>query len=305
MCGALVDWRNFPSLASLRAFAAFAGAGSLEEAGARTGVTHAAISQQIRALEAHLGIALVERGGRRLGLTPEGRRLAGALDEGFGRIGDTIAALTGADQNAPLRITSTPAFAAGWLMPRLPEFRARHPGIDLAIDPAHESREIGREADVGLRYGTGDWPGLESRLLLESPVVVVAAPALVPVEGPVALEDLMGLTWLQDFGTTETTAFLEKYRLTRREGAAILSLPGNLLLDAARDGQGVAVLTRAFVEADLAAGRLRLLLEDDEREGYYLVTRPGPQRPALRAFCTWALRQSQGPSVPAGMSRRI
>lgn len=288
----MLNWRDFPPLSQLRAFSAFAEARSLEAAGARIGVTHAAISQQIRALEGHLGVALVERGGRRLALTPEGARLAEALEAGFGQIAATVSALTGVDETAPLRITTTPSFAAGWLMPRLPDFRARHPGIDLAIDPAPENREIGREADVGLRYGNGDWPGLEARLVLRSSVVVVAAPQLVPPGTPTNLGYLAGLPWLQELGTNEATMFLERYGLTRRAGAAIISLPGNLMLDAARDGQGVAVIARAFIEADLAAGRMRLLMEDSERDGYFLVTRPGPQRAALRAFTTWVMRQS-------------
>lgn len=288
-----MEWRNFPPLSQLRAFAAFADAPSLEQAGARIGVTHAAISQQIRALEAHLSLALVERGGRKLTLTPEGRRLAEALDAGFGQIAQTIAALTGADQSAPLRITTTPTFAAGWLMPRLSDFRARHPGIDLAIDPVSENREIGREADVGLRFGNGHWPGLEARLILRSTIVVVAAPSLVPPDAPEGLAHLAGLPWLQELGTSEATAFLEGQGLARREGAAILSLPGNLMMDAARDGQGVAVIARAFVERDIKAGRLRLLVEDDDREGYFLVTRPGPQRSAIRAFVAWVLRQAE------------
>lgn len=177
-----MEWRNLPPLSQLRAFAAFAETPSLEQAGALIGVTHAAISQQIRALEAHLGLSLVERGGRKLVLSPEGRQLAEALATGFGQIASTIASLTGADRNAPLRITTTPTFAAGWLMPRLSDFRARHPGIDLAIDPASENREIGREADIGIRYGKGHWPGLEAHLILRSSIVVVAAPELVSGE---------------------------------------------------------------------------------------------------------------------------
>jgi LysR family transcriptional regulator, glycine cleavage system transcriptional activator len=294
-----MDWRNFPPLSQLRAFAAFAEAPSLEQAGARIGVTHAAISQQIRALEAHLGLSLVERGGRKLMLTVEGRRLAEALEMGFGQMAQTIAALTGADQTAPLRITTTPTFAAGWLMPRLSDFRARHPGIDLALDPVSENREIGREADIGLRYGNGHWPGLEARLVLRSSIAVVAAPALVPADGPSDLAHLAGLPWLQELGTSEVTAFLEAQGLSRREGAAILSLPGNLMMDAARDGQGVAVIARAFVERDIAAGRLRLLLEDDEREGYFLVYRPGPLRPAQKAFAAWVLRQADAGGMTA------
>lgn len=288
-----MEWRNFPPLSQLRAFSAFAEAPSLDQAGARIGVTHAAISQQIRALEAHLGLALVDRGGRRLTLTPDGRRLAEALVAGFGQMSQTIAALTGADQSAALRITTTPTFAAGWLMPRLSDFRARHPGIDLAIDPVSENREIGQEADVGLRYGHGQWPGLEARLILRSSIVVVAAPALMRGAGPVDLDHLAGLPWLQELGTSEVTAFMEAQGITRRAGAAILSLPGNLMLDAARDGQGVAVIARAFVERDIKAGRLQLLVEDDDREGYFLVTRPGPQRSAVRAFVAWVLRQAE------------
>lgn len=291
-----MEWRNFPPLSQLRAFSVFAEAPSLEQAGARIGVTHAAVSQQIRALEAHLGLSLVARGGRKLTLTPEGRQLAEALAAGFGQMAQVIAALTGADQSAPLRITTTPTFAAGWLMPRLPDFRTRHPGIDLAIDPSHENRDIGREADVGLRFGKGRWPGLEATLVLRSSIVVVAAPSLVPADGPPGFAHLAGLPWLQELGTNEATAFLEAQGLTRKAGAAILSLPGNLMLDAARDGHGVAVIARAFVERDIAAGRLRLLVEDDEREGYFLVTRPGPRRNATRAFVAWVLRQADAGS---------
>ena len=72
------------------------------------------------------------------------------------------------------------------------------------------------------------------------------------------------------------------------------SMPGTLLLDAARDGQGVAISVRAFMEADLAAGRLRLLHEDHGREGYFMVTRPGILRPSLQLFCDWMLKQAGG-----------
>ena len=258
----------------------------------RIGVTHAAISQQIRALEGELGVALVDRGGRRLTLTVDGQRLAEALSQGFSQIATTIAQITGADETAPLRITTTPSFAAGWLMPRLPDFRAHHPAIDIAIDPAPEMREIGREADVGLRYGNGGWPGLDAQLILRSSIVVVAAPSLVPAGRVADLSYLAGLPWLQELGTNEASTFLDGNGLTRRKGAAIISLPGNLMLDAARDGQGVAVVARAFVEGDLAAGRLRLLMEDPDKEGYFLVTRPGPQRAAVKSFTRWVLRQS-------------
>lgn len=81
----MIDWRSFPPLSALRAFLAFAEAETLDQAGARIGVTHAAISQQIRSLEAHLGLALVDRGGRRLALTADGRRLANRWPQALAR----------------------------------------------------------------------------------------------------------------------------------------------------------------------------------------------------------------------------
>lgn len=297
----MIDWRNLPPLSALRAFSAFAETDSLEAAGARIGVTHAAISQQIRALEAQLNLTLVERGGRRLQLSSDGRRLAETLASSFAAIAETLAELTGAEADRPLRITTTSTFAGGWLLPRLPDFRAQHPGIDLVIDPTPVMREIGREVDVAVRYGKGNWAGLESQLILRSGIVVVAPPHLGP-PGPVPLQDLAGLPWLQELGTTEASAFLDQLGLRREQGVGMTSLPANLVLDAARDGQGVAIMVRAFVAADLAAGRLRVLFEEeDEDEGYFLVLRPGVQRPPVQAFCRWILRQA----AEAGKAKHI
>ena len=287
-------WRDFPALSALRAFSAFAGAETLDQAGASIGVTHAAISQQIRALETHLGLRLVVRDGRRLTLTADGRQLAAALDEGFGRIARCLADLTRAEGARPLRVTTTPAFAGGWLLPRLPDFRARNQGIDLVIDASADLRRLDEDADVGIRFGNGDWPGTRARLLLRTPVVVVASPRLVPPDSLGTLDQLAHLPWLQELGTNEATAFLQSLGLSRQGGAGFVSLPGNMMLDAARDGQGIAVIARAFVESDLLAGRLILLHEDRDREGYFLVTSAGVQRPAVQAFLDWAMRQAGG-----------
>lgn len=288
-----MDWRSYPPLSALRAFSAFANSQSLEQAGASIGVTHAAISQQIRALEAHLGLRLVERSARRLSMTGDGLRLAAALNEGFGLIGKTLAALLQSEHSRPLRLTTTPAFASGWLMPRLPDFRARHPGYELMIDATGDVRRLGEDADIALRFGNGDWPGTVAQLVLHTPVVVVASPALVPPGTTASLDDLARLPWLQELGTNEASAFLQTRGISRAGPTALMSLPGNLMMDAARDGQGIAVIARAFVEADIAAGRLRVLHEDREREGYFLVTPPGPHRPAVQAFCDWVAKQAR------------
>ncbi|MFT7060559.1 MAG: LysR family glycine cleavage system transcriptional activator [Pseudorhodobacter sp.] len=287
----MIKWRDLPPLSALRAFAAFAEAGSVAKAGAAIGVTHAAISQQIRGLEAHLGLALVSRKSRDLALTAEGRQLADAALTGFAEMARMTRSLTGADAARALQITTTPAFAGGWLMPRLADFRAQHPGIDIVIDPTPSLRRVGPEGvDIAIRYGGGNWPGLEAHPLIQSSVVVVAAPGLI---GPVTdIAELVDLPWLQELGTTETTAFFEKHGLERNALIGLTSMPGNLMLEAARAGQGVAVFARAFVENDLVAGRLQLLFEDDEREGYFAVIYPGRLRAPTKAFVAWLQRQA-------------
>ncbi len=176
----MIPWRTMPPLSALRAFAAFAETGSVTAAGARLNVSHAAVSQQLRQLEGYLGLALLDRQGRGMALTAEGQRLAEAVAAGFGGIARVIEQLTGDEADRPLRITTTANFAAGWLMPRLADFRGRHPEISLTIDPSPVVQPIGPGGiDLALRYGKGVWPGLEARLVVSTPVIVVAAPGLV------------------------------------------------------------------------------------------------------------------------------
>ena len=174
------------------------------------------------------------------------------------------------------------------------DFRARHPGVSLMIDASPDLRPLGPGGiDIALRYGNGDWPGTVAKLVLATPVVVVAAPALVG-RGPItAVADLVDFPWLQELGTTEATRFLQRHGMAHNARRGLTSLPGNLMLDAVRDGQGVAVVARAFIAADIAAGRLRLLFQDDDRRGYFLVTRPGVLRPSVRAFAAWVMGQAR------------
>lgn len=300
-----MDWLSLPPLTALRAFAAFAEAGTMSGAGAALNVSHAAISQQIRALEEHMGLPLLDRDAGRGALTPAGSTLALALAEGFDTIERTVAALTGADAERPLQITTTPAFASGWLMPRLADFRAQHPGVSLMLDPSPELKRIEPGGiDLGVRYGSGTWPGLEAELLVESSIAIVAAPALVGEGAYDAPAQLSAFHWLQELGTSEASDFLAEHGAALDRSKGVTSAPGNLMIEAARNGQGIAVVGRAFVEADIQAGRLRLLFEDRRKKGYYLVTRPGVARPPVRDFTRWlktqARAQARRADKPAG-----
>jgi len=119
-----MDWRDLPPLAAMRALAAFRDEGGVSEAGAALGVSPAAISQQLRSLEAHLGVSLFDRSGRAMVLTTEGVTVAQAAVQGLAQMIAASREVTGANDARPLHISATPTFAAAWLMPRLAKFRA-------------------------------------------------------------------------------------------------------------------------------------------------------------------------------------
>lgn len=296
-----MNWRNLPPLAALRAFSAFAETRNVVAAGDALGVSHAAISQQLRALEGHMGVGLLDRSARSLELTPAGERLAQALRLGFSGMIDAVEEITGQQDARPLHISATPTFAASWLMPRLPTFRAAHPSVDLMIDPTPQVVTLAADGiDIAIRYGMGSWEGVEAEMLLQSPMVVVAAPSLV---GDAPFDDLAALAkfpWLEEFGTSEASAWHRRFGVPRAE-LGMVQVPGNLMLDGARDGQGVAVTVREFVARDIAAGRLRVLhAEDIPNAGYHIVTRRGVMRPIVKAFVTWLRRQGrEGDVSPA------
>lgn len=277
----------------LRAFAALAEAGSVTAAGEALGVTHAAISQQLRALEAHLGVALVERRGRSVRLTEAGEELGVAVTGGFALIGDAVARITGRGEGRPVQITTTPMFAAHWLMPRLAGFRQRHPEVELMLNPSPQVVPLGPGGvDIAIRHGRGDWPGVEAEMLIPSEYVIVAAPALVGgrrIEQP---QDLLDLPWLQEVGTQEVDEWLTGQGVTQARVRVRSHLPGNFVLEAARRGEGVAATTRALIEEDLAAGTLKVLFNrGPASEGYHIVTRPGPLRPPAATFRKWLRAQ--------------
>lgn len=287
-------WKDMPPLSALRAFAAFVQNGNVVDAGIALNISHAAISQQLRALERHLDVALMDRSGRALSLTVQGDSLARAVDQGFGTISAAVQDLMATEQDRPLHISCTPTFAAAWLMPRLPAFRAVHPEINLMLNPTAELVSLAPgAADIALRYGPGGWPGLDSTLLLVSPIVVVAAPSLLAGHRIKSPTDLAKLPWLEELGTTEASRWLHAHGVAGGLVGGFVQLPGNLLLDAARDGQGVTATVRSFIEPDLEAGRLVELFCEPGDSGYHIVTRPGVLRTSARLFAKWLRTQRQ------------
>ena len=291
---------RLPPLAALRAFESAARLGSFSAAGRELGVTHAAVSQQVRRLEELLERPLARRQGRGLELSPEGERLALRLREGFAAIREGVAELRAEQAARPVHVSMTPSFAVSWLMPRIGEFRAEHPQVELMLNPSADLVDLVRDGyDLAIRYGSGAWPGVDSELLVPSSFAVVAAASLVEQVAVQTPADLMRLPWLQELGTDELGVWLAARGVTVAGKQDVTHLPGYLLLPALRDGQGVACMSQVVVEDDLQAGTLVALFDDGywfEKEdpgaplGYHLVYRSGVMREPLRLFVQWLKR---------------
>lgn len=289
----MIDWLRLPPMAMLRAFAAFAERGSVSAAGDALNVSHAAISQQIRKLEQHLDLSLVDRSTRVLTLTPQGRQLAATLLSGFQQTDDTLAQLTGDLDKRPVSLTTTPAFASNWLIGRLADFRARHRDIDVVIDPDARLATIGPDgADLAIRFGHGGWPGLHSELLLRSDYVIAASRDLVGDRDFTEMRQILDYPWLHEEGHDEMSSWLLDEGVDLTKAPRFTRLPGYYVLDAIRRGEGISGTSSTFIQSDIAAGTLRVLFEQSNpQSGYHLVTPPGALRPAVQSFVKWLRRQ--------------
>lgn len=284
-----IDWMQFPPLPSLRAFEAAARLGGFSTAARALNVTHAAVAQQVRALENHLGCALVLRQGRGMALTPEGAQLGAALSEGFGAMQGVVTAIRKRRDGDPLTVTMTPSFAVQWMMPRLWKFWEDHPEIGVSLRPDHRIIDLRREGvDLGIRFGNGTWPGVDAQFLTSARYVVVGAPELLGDRDRLTPDEMMSLPWVGEENWPERANWLKSIGVDPKRIEMTTFPTEELSLSAARQGYGLHVESAALVEEDLAEGRLRLVHDaKEDRPAYFIVTPPGPQRAAARTFIKW------------------
>lgn len=285
-----------PSLNGLRAFATVAETGSFSRAGQLLNVSHAAVSQQVRALEAHLGVALVVRQGRGLALTSEGSALARDLAAGFGAIRRGVEVLTGADAARPVQVTMSPAFAVKWMMPRLADFQQRHPDITLMLNPTAEVVDLTPGGvDVAIRFGQGGWAGLEVTPFLMPALSVLGAHGLVAGRDRADPATFTELPWLQELGTNEVGEWMTRRGIEPPANLKIIHMPGSLIMEALMRGDGLTYTPRLFHEEAIRGGRLVELHSETGVGGFHIVTLPGAMRPPVRSFLRW-LRAQAGDS---------
>ncbi|MGB3430898.1 transcriptional regulator GcvA [Achromobacter sp.] len=288
---------RLPPLNALRAFEAAARHLSVKDAAQELCVTPGAVSQMIKSLEQHLGVALFLRVNRGIQLTDAGHGFLPPVRNAFRQILAASARIALPPESRVLTVSTTAFFASAWLVPRLHDFHARYPQIDLQIVTSNALAAFGRDgADLAIRHGLGRYAGLQSEHVLTVEVVPVASAGLVAKQGmPAGAQDLLEWPRVHDEARSGWQLWFAA------QGVEDVGMPrgpafddGSLLLQAVAAGQGAGLLPLAMVQDELAAGRLIRLSGDAwlEEFGYYLVW---PGRGALsgkmKAFRDWLLER--------------
>jgi LysR family transcriptional regulator of beta-lactamase len=281
-----MDLSQLP-LNALRAFDASARHLSFTRAGLELCVSQAAVSHQIKALEARLGTPLFRRLPRGLALTDEGAALAPALSEAFARIEAVLARFEGGYSEV-LTVGAVATFATGWLLPRLAEFGAAHPAIDLRLLTNNNRVDLaGDGLDLAIRFGDGAWHGVESLPLLSAPLTPLCAPGIARrLKAP---EDLGQETLLRSYRPDEWPRWFgqAKAAAPRIRGPVFDSSPA--MAQAAVNGGGVALLPARLFESELAAERLVQPFPIFLDGGRYWLTRlrSRAETQAMTSFRLW------------------
>ncbi|PIW29872.1 MAG: transcriptional regulator [Rhodospirillales bacterium CG15_BIG_FIL_POST_REV_8_21_14_020_66_15] len=292
--------RRLPPLNALRAFEAAARHLSFTQAAEELNVTQAAVSHQIRGLEDWLGFPLFRRLSRALVLTEAGQILFPEVREAMDILTTAVNRVQRQDSEGVLTVTTMDSFAVSWLVPRLGRFRQAHPDIDVRLVMADRMVDLAREGvDVAVRYGRGSWPGLTVTLLRTEELFPVCAPSLLDGGPPLkAPADLANYTLLHDEMPVDWRDWLaavgcEAVNPERGPGYT----HSNLVLLAARAGEGVALGRSVMVADDLAEGRLVRPFDFalPAPQAYYLACVEGEEdRPKIRAFREWLLAEFEG-----------
>ncbi len=261
---------RLPPMQALRAFEAAAREGSLTRAAAALNVTHGAISHQIKALEADLGVRLTERSGRGIRLTDEGGRFASRVRAAFAELTAAVNEINARVNPRLLRVSVVPSFAARWLLPRIGRFLAACPDVDLDVRSSMSNVDFQRDdADLAIRYGYGEWTGVTAEHLLDDAFVPVCSPRLIAGRPPRRPEELARFTLLRA-ADEPWKPWFEAAGLDWPEPSrgAIFNDSAHML-QAAAEGQGVALARRTLLGNDVRNGVLVRLFD---------VESPAPRR---------------------------
>lgn len=264
-------------------------------------VTQAAVSQQVKALEAHLGVPLILRVGRGIELTAPGARLAREIGTGFDLIARGVERLCEDSAKRPVQVTMSPAFAVEWLLPRINEFQQSHPEITLMLNPTSRMVDIEPGGiDVAIRYRDTRLAPPHAKAVLVTDMIVVGAASLVGDARPGHPEALATYPWLQELGTNEAADWFTYHGVIPNTPLTVNHMPGNLIMTAVRRGDGITYSARAFFEDDLRAGRMVELFSETLFGVYYIETQGAHQRAEAQTFVRWLMSKADTVTTKSG-----
>jgi len=293
-----------PPLNSLRAFESAGRHLSFSKAAEELSVTPGAISQQIRGLEDFLEIKLFKRRNRSIVLTDAGQIFLPLLSDGFSSISEAVDVVRKSQCDEPLTITAPPSFTSKWLIPRLCKFQSLHPDIDVRIDASSHLVDFVRDdIDVGIRFGDGEYPELESIFLFSFDLIPVCSPELLTDgKGLGDVSDIRHHTLLHDddrnidpswpdWAMWLATAGVDDIDASR----GIYFNQGEMIIEAALEGQGIALVSSVMAAGEIESGRLVQPFETrlPVRLRFHLVTSAQKARnPKVAEFRQWILEES-------------
>jgi LysR family transcriptional regulator, glycine cleavage system transcriptional activator len=288
-----MDLRTLPALNALKSFEAAARHESFSRAADELFVTHGAVSHQIRALEAELGVALFARDGKRVRVTDTGRRYATQVRDALNQLARATEEIRSGDRDRRLVVSMLSSFAARWVTPRIGRFIEAHPQWDVELQSTNSLIDFTRDdVDVAIRFGFGHYPGLHTELLLDEIFFPACAPDF---NGGKLPEDPREMTKLPLLRSDDElwrpwfdAAGLQDLPEPKR---GVLYQDSSNLLQAAMDGQGIALVRRSLAMHEITRGRLVRLFKDIDGPSpwrYYFICQPQRlQTERVTAFRDW------------------
>ncbi|WP_338567882.1 LysR family transcriptional regulator [Pseudomonas canadensis] len=282
--------RSHLPLNALRAFEASARNLSFTRAAIELCVTQAAVSHQVKSLETQLNVTLFKRLPRGLMLTSEGETLLPVVRDSFDRIAQTLSQFEGGHYREVLTVGAVGTFAVGWLLPRLPEFQARYPFIDLRLSTHNNRVDVAAEGlDYAIRFGAGAWHGTDACELLAAPLTVLCVPLL--AEQLHAPQDLLKHTLLRSYRTDEWNLWFQAAGLPADTlvPRSIVFDSSLAMMEAALQGIGVALAPAMMFSRQLESDVIRQPFDVGISTGSYWLTRlqSRAETPAMLAFKRW------------------
>lgn len=282
----------------LRAFDMAARNLNLSAAAQEMNVTHAAVSRQVKQLEQRLGVQLFERLPRGLKLTAHGALLAEGTRQAFDRLASALEDVSIPAVRRKLTISTFASLSARWLMPRVQSFATLFPDVDLQVATSTRLVDFARDdVDIGIRFGSGHYPGLHVIPLFQPKEIIVCAPSILK-RGPKleVLTDLNNHALLHDESYQSWIRWLEAAGVkgvNARRG--VICGDRNSMLQAALEGQGVALASAVFAANDLAAGRLVQVFSKAVASEFAIYAVCLPRRlndPLIAGTLAWLAREA-------------